>query len=81
MDSRTNVAKKCTLCSHLTDRGEPANCVTNCPGKARMIGDLDDENSDVARYIKDAGKNVYKLPDSGNSPVGVYVLRKVKWQE
>ena len=37
------VARKCTLCQHLTADGkaDPA-CVHNCPGGARFYGDLDD---------------------------------------
>ncbi len=80
MDSRTNTAKKCTLCAQLIDRGEQPNCVRNCPAKARIMGDVDDSNSDAARVIKDAGKNVYKLKDAGNKPVGAYILRRSKWQ-
>ena len=42
------VARKCTLCQHLTADGkaDPA-CVHNCPGGARFYGDLDDPDFDL----------------------------------
>ena len=80
MDSRSNTAKKCTLCAQLIDRGELPNCARNCPAKCRIVGDIDDVNSDAARAVKSAGKNVYKLKDAGNKPVSAYILRRSKWQ-
>ncbi len=79
MDSRSNTARKCTLCTQLIDTGAQAHCALNCPGKARVIGDIDDSNSEAARLIKEAGPNAYRLHDSGNSPVGYYILRNMKW--
>lgn len=81
MNSETSVAEKCTLCSQLTDKGEQPNCVVNCPGKARKYGDLSDPKSEVSAMVKAAGKEVYKLKDVGNKPVGAYILRKQTWQE
>lgn len=80
MNSEHSVAEKCTLCFQLTDKGEEPNCVVNCPGKARKTGDLDDPNSEVSQMLKAAGKDVYRLKDVGNKPVGAYILRKIKWQ-
>lgn len=80
MNSEKNVAEKCTLCIQLIDKGEEAHCVANCPGKARMIGDLDDPNDPVSILLKNEKGNFYQLRDVGNKPVGGYVLRKSKWQ-
>lgn len=83
MDSRTNFAAKCTLCVQLTDKGEDAHCVKNCPGKARFIGDVDDSESDVGRLLASVKKSeVHQLKDDGNKPVGMYILREPRnWTE
>lgn len=80
MNSAANVAEKCTLCIQLTDKGEEANCVANCPGRARMIGDLDNPEDPVAMIVANNKASFNKLHDVGNKPVGGYILRKMKWQ-
>ena len=46
------VAQKCTMCAHLLDAGEPEpRCVESCPSGARVFGDLDDPNSEVAKLV------------------------------
>lgn len=42
IDERTNVAAKCTLCHEKLERGELPQCVTQCGGRARYFGDLDE---------------------------------------
>ena len=50
------VARKCTLCQHLTADGkaDPA-CVHDCPGGARLYGDLDDPDS--AAFLRELAKH------------------------
>ena len=70
------VARKCTLCQHLTANGsaEPA-CVHNCPGGARFYGDLDDPNSDVSKELAAAAPDaIHYMPDAGNGPLSAYIL-------
>jgi len=74
------IAEKCTLCSQLTDKGERSNCEINCPGQARMIGDLDNPNSNVSVAIKEAGKDFHQFKNVGNNPAGGYILRKIDWK-
>ncbi len=70
------VVQKCTLCEHLTKDGdEKPACVKNCPGKARLFGDLNDPESDVAVALAEADPDsVHYLPDTGNGPRTAYIL-------
>ena len=43
------VMEKCTLCKERTDAGEEPMCVVCCPTHARVFGDLDDPNSELAQ--------------------------------
>lgn len=47
-----NVAEKCIFCYQRVDESKMPACVTNCPGKARIFGDLDDPNSAINQYLK-----------------------------
>jgi len=46
------VAEKCVFCYHRVDNGKMPACVTNCPGKCRIFGNLDDPNSEINQYIQ-----------------------------
>ena len=73
-------AEKCTLCMH---RDTP-KCVANCPGAARLFGDLDDQDSDAAKAIASADPAaVHYLVDSGNHPSTAYILspKNARWIE
>ena len=71
------VARKCTLCQHLTANGsaEPA-CVHNCCCGARYFGDLDDPDSSAAKAVAAAGaENCHQLDDPhGLKPATIYIL-------
>lgn len=72
--------EKCTLCLH---RDEPA-CVHNCPGVARLFGDLDDPQSAVAQAVAKADpQSVHYLHDSENHPATAYILssKMASWIE
>jgi Fe-S-cluster-containing dehydrogenase component len=46
------IPQKCTFCAHLLDKGWKApRCVEVCPTGALTFGDLDDANSDVAKWM------------------------------
>ena len=80
------VARKCTLCKHLTANGsaEPA-CVHNCPGGARFYGDLDDPNSSVSRELAKYGDDcIHSLvATEGEEPLTRYILSPsvASWKE
>jgi Fe-S-cluster-containing dehydrogenase component len=75
------VVEKCTLCEQMIAPGGTPQCVTQCGGRARYFGDLDDPSSDASKILAetDPGK-VYSLPDVGNKPTHKYILRKMKWR-
>lgn len=80
------VARKCTLCQHLTANGsaEPS-CVHNCPGGARFYGDLDDPNSSVSRELAKYGDDcIHSLvAPEGEEPLTRYILSPsvASWKE
>lgn len=43
---------KCDFCQSRRERGELPACVVTCPTKARVFGDINDSQSDVARLMK-----------------------------
>ena len=68
------VVDKCDYCSHRLAQGieEPA-CVRNCPGLARVFGDLNDPNSEIAKLIR-SNKTELWQPEFGTKPQNFYIL-------
>jgi molybdopterin-containing oxidoreductase family iron-sulfur binding subunit len=55
---RVDVAEKCIFCNELLAEGRQPACVINCPGGARVIGDIDDPESAIAKKIASGAKRV-----------------------
>ena len=61
MDAIGGVMKKCTLCidriynSNIPPAERQPACVNACPAGARHFGDLNDENSHVAKLVRERG--------------------------
>ena len=53
-NSSTGAVDKCRLCA-ATAKGGVSNCVTACPAGVRIVGDLDDAQSEVSRAIAATG--------------------------
>lgn len=67
-------SEKCNFCFPLIERGMPPVCATQCSGRTRFVGFLDDETSAVYKLVKkhkvalallpeaNVGANVYYIP-------------------
>ncbi len=67
-----HMADKCTWCYHRVKRGKLPACVTVCPTRTRLFGDLNDPESEVAK-IFDADKWMILRPEMDTEPFCFYV--------
>ena len=71
---RDGIVEKCTFCYHRTSNGLQPACVEVCPAKARIFGDQDDPNAEIAKVLK-AEKSFRLQEDKGTRP-NVHYIRK-----
>ena len=71
---RENIVEKCIFCAHRLINNELPACVDACPADARIVGDIDDANSDVSKLLK-KHKSFVLQPDEGTKP-NVYYIRE-----
>ncbi len=89
------VVEKCTLCEQKIAQGEVPECVRQCGARARYFGDIEEGietfvgpplvgteepapiTSTTRPFTED---DIYHLPDSGNGPAFLYILRNRTWQ-
>src|SRR5690625_4338937 len=74
INKETKVADKCTFCEHRLEVGLLPACVESCVGGARVIGDLNDPDSEISKLI-DRHKDEIKVlkPDMGTAPHVFYI--------
>ena len=71
---KAGVVEKCNFCYHRVSNGMQPACVEACPSKARIFGDQDDPDSEIARVLK-AEKSFRLQEDKGTRP-NVHYIRK-----
>ena len=72
IDEEAGVSSKCTMCFDRLDNDHRPWCVQACPAEARIVGDLNDPESEVAKYIAEKGAQPY-MPENGTTPSVYYV--------
>jgi tetrathionate reductase subunit B len=77
-DPSKNAITKCSSCQHRIDAGVVPACVNICQGRARIFGDLNDPESEVAKLAKEFNlvKNSDKttlLPGENTVPMNFYI--------
>lgn len=50
-DPKKKVAQKCDFCVHRLEQGKLPSCVNTCNARARIVGDLNDPNSEISKVI------------------------------
>ncbi len=73
-DQTKQAADKCDMCKERIANGIDPSCVNTCQGRARIFGDLNDPNSEVAKLVKEhnLAKNVL-LPEEDTNPHVFYI--------
>ncbi|MBI4829654.1 MAG: 4Fe-4S dicluster domain-containing protein [Nitrospinae bacterium] len=72
LDPRDHTADKCTWCYHRITKGLLPACVTVCPTKTRVFGDMKDENS-LAREIVETLRVTTLKPELNTEPFCFYL--------
>ncbi|MEE9610838.1 MAG: 4Fe-4S dicluster domain-containing protein, partial [Desulfatiglandales bacterium] len=65
-------ADKCTLCVHRLEGGLVPACVNTCQGNARIIGDLNDPESEISKIMASTQVRIL-LPEKGTDPQCRYI--------
>ncbi|MEK6775513.1 MAG: 4Fe-4S dicluster domain-containing protein [bacterium] len=66
------IVQKCFFCDHRVDKGLEPACVETCLGKARIFGDINDPNSEIAQVMS-TNPVVTLKPDLGTEPHVFYI--------
>ena len=66
--------EKCNFCVDLIASGKEPMCVSVCPTKARVFGDLDDPDSQVSNLL--ASRGSFRLRETMGTKPKVYYLSK-----
>lgn len=71
---KVRTAQKCTFNHKRVDQGLEPACVTVCPTKCRVFGDMDDPNSKPNEYVRERGQDPMPLkPECKTKPNVLYL--------
>jgi Fe-S-cluster-containing dehydrogenase component len=70
---KAGVVEKCTFCYHRTSNGMQPACVEVCPAKARIFGDQDDPDSEIAKVLKT--EKSFRLQEDKKTRPNVHYIR------
>jgi Fe-S-cluster-containing dehydrogenase component len=71
---KAGVVEKCTFCYHRTSNGLQPACVEVCPSKARIFGDQEDPNAEIAKVLK--AETSFRLQEDKGTRPNVHYIRK-----
>lgn len=72
-NEESKTPQKCNMCMHMLDSGETTTrCAESCPTKALMFGDLDDPDSEIAKYVAERGDFTSFKPEFDAKPCVLY---------
>ena len=72
LNPSTGAADKCDFCLHRVAKGIAPSCVNTCQGKARIFGDMNDPESEVAKLIATEPVTVLRS-EMGTKPNVYYI--------
>lgn len=72
IDEETHTASKCNFCAHRVDDGLEPACVVVCPTESIWVGDLDDPESAISRFVA-FNQTQVRAPEQGTGPNVHYV--------
>jgi Fe-S-cluster-containing dehydrogenase component len=78
-----NIVEQCIFCDHRVLNGEQPYCVVSCPSGARVVGDIDDPDSEVSQLLsqysyfrlKNNNGEILQPGEEGTGP-NVYYIRR-----
>jgi Fe-S-cluster-containing dehydrogenase component len=71
---KDDVIEKCTFCYHRVLNGLQPACVEVCPAKARIFGDQEDQNSEIALLLKN--ETSFRLQEEKGTKPNVHYIGK-----
>jgi dimethyl sulfoxide reductase iron-sulfur subunit len=72
---KAHITEKCNFCYDRLEEGKMPSCVQTCGGRCRIVGDLDDPNSEISKAITVKGARPM-LENLGTKP-SVYYVEKL----
>jgi tetrathionate reductase subunit B len=74
INKKTKTADKCNFCVHRLEVNLLPACVESCVGGARIIGDLNDPESEISRLLRENYDDIKVLkPELGTRPHVFYI--------